>query len=272
MHKQITENARDDAEHKFLDYLRHKYPTTQAFIEYAERCYKKNTHSFPDYLSALSRDIRRLILNSLSFYDVLHLASTCHKMLAILNDDVYWFNRHRRDFYSRPVVGDGSAVVMVQRKRKTISIRWFDIYTFKYFTTGSYRFRTLKTFLEARHGLRIASLPVDIGYHYYLRYPMDIWPSSVIDVVKLCPHAKFSLFDIAYRLCDFYYKDDLNLVPIIGNVPEIDKTHNQRHVNVQLIMYNLQKVMLAHIWDNVVWNNCKETVEASAITNKVKVI
>ena len=232
--------GREDKESQFIDYLRHKYPSRKDFTQYVAKCSKRNSYKVVDYLSNLDKDMRRLILDYLTFPECIKLASTCRKLFSIVGDNCYWFRRHKRDFYCYPMIGSAEAVISVARRRNVIPIRSIDVYQYTRLYNQR-RGRTLQGYLQKCHGYHIVSLPKKMqkpDLYWNLRLPISAWPTSIVKAAALSSNKEYSLIEVGTILKKWTRTE---LEP-------------------------LDKLRLAHIWENASY-----ACEAGE-TKKVKII
>ena len=259
---------REDLEQQVIDFLRCQYPTTEDFVQYMAKCFKKHNYNVPNHLSHLSKDMRRLILDHLDFLDCISLALTCHNLLyIIIEDNCYWFNRLKRDFYYRPFIGTAKATVSDARKRKTIPIRFIDVYRYARLNTWPGG-RTLKTYLQKCHGYRFVTPPKSIqksNDYFQVELPVSVWPPCVVEAANLSSDTLYSVSDVGYRLVK---RTDTELEQLF----QISRVHDK--FDIHSILWPLDKLRIAHIWENARWIEASATTKCdeAAATRKVKII
>ena len=259
---------REDLEQQVIDFLRCQYPTTEDFVQYMAKCFKKHNYNVPNHLSHLSKDMRRLILDHLDFLDCISLALTCHNLSSIVEDNCYWFNRLKRDFYSRPFIGRAEATVSVNRKQKTIPIRCIDMYGYTSLERPGQR--TLKGYLQKHRGSRIVSLPRNIQKckdYFHIRLPVSVWPPCVVKSAILSNNTLYSVWDVASILV-LRKRTDTELEQLF----QISRVHDK--FDIHSILWPLDKLRIAHIWENARWIEASATTKCdeAAATRKVKII
>jgi hypothetical protein len=170
---------REDLEDAYIDYLRREYPTFEKFQAYATERFQRDTYVIRDETLDWPRDIRACVMSHLSLPEIARLAKTSTQWRVVLTSpsyNIFWQARYLRDFPTKAPTGNGTAIPFnsdmvppqsrVPKRPKKFKIEkellkrvlWSDLYLYcwsrtqHFFPLGK---RSLKTFLEAKYGLRV---------------------------------------------------------------------------------------------------------------------